>query len=160
MAVAMDSQEARRRMEEGRLYLPGDEAIMAGQMDCLEKQYDSTPRALASRGRRAALLREMFARSVKTVISSRRCTPTGAAAMCISSGVYANFNLTLVDDAHIYVGDCVMFGAQCHGGHGGASPVDPRPPAGPRTRRRPPPPPAARVGGRGRGHPAGRDHRG
>ena len=24
MAVAMDSQEARRRMEEGRLYLPGD----------------------------------------------------------------------------------------------------------------------------------------
>ena len=26
------------------------------------------------------------------------------------SGVYANFNLTLVDDAHIYVGDCVMFG--------------------------------------------------
>ena len=40
MAVAMDSQEARRRMEEGRLYLPGDEAIMAEQMDCLEKQYD------------------------------------------------------------------------------------------------------------------------
>ena len=26
------------------------------------------------------------------------------------SGVYANFNLTLVDDAHIYVGDCVVFG--------------------------------------------------
>ena len=40
MAVAMDSQEARRRMEEGRLYLPGDEAIMAEQTDCLEKQYN------------------------------------------------------------------------------------------------------------------------
>ena len=24
--------------------------------------------------------------------------------------VYANFNLTLVDDTHIYVGDCTMFG--------------------------------------------------
>ncbi|MBQ9616930.1 MAG: sugar O-acetyltransferase, partial [Oscillibacter sp.] len=26
------------------------------------------------------------------------------------SGIYANFNLTLVDDGHIYVGDKVMFG--------------------------------------------------
>ncbi len=28
----------------------------------------------------------------------------------LGSGVYANFNLTLVDDGHIYVGDKVMFG--------------------------------------------------
>ena len=26
------------------------------------------------------------------------------------SNVYANYNLTCVDDGHIYVGDCVMFG--------------------------------------------------
>ena len=30
--------------------------------------------------------------------------------MHLGSGVYANFNLTLVDDGHIYVGDKVMFG--------------------------------------------------
>ena len=28
----------------------------------------------------------------------------------LGSNVYANFNLTLVDDGHIYVGDKVMFG--------------------------------------------------
>ena len=59
MAVAMDSQEARRRMEEGRLYLPGDEAIMAEQMDCLEKQYDYNATRPHEQERRAALLREM-----------------------------------------------------------------------------------------------------
>ena len=26
------------------------------------------------------------------------------------NNIYANFNLTLVDDTHIYVGDCTMFG--------------------------------------------------
>ena len=30
--------------------------------------------------------------------------------MHFGSGIYANFNLTLVDDGHIYVGDQVMFG--------------------------------------------------
>ena len=29
------------------------------------------------------------------------------------NGVYANFNLTLVDDSHIYVGDSTMFGPNC-----------------------------------------------
>ena len=28
-------------------------------------------------------------------------------------GVYANFNLTLVDDTHIYVGDYTLFGPNC-----------------------------------------------
>ena len=38
--------------------------------------------------------------------------------------VYANFGLTMVDDTHIYVGDCTMFGPHCviaTAGH----PIDP-----------------------------------
>lgn len=35
----------------------------------------------------------------------------GGLHLHLGSGVYANFNLTLVDDGHIYVGDKVMFGS-------------------------------------------------
>ena len=34
----------------------------------------------------------------------------GGAHVHFSSNVFANFALTLVDDTHIYVGDCTMFG--------------------------------------------------
>lgn len=36
----MDSKEARKRMEEGRLYLPCDEDILKEQRVYLEKLYD------------------------------------------------------------------------------------------------------------------------
>ena len=111
MAVAMDSQEARRRMEEGRLYLPGDEAIMAEQTDCLEKQYNYNATRPHEQERRAALLREMFAQiGENCYIEPPLHAHWGGRQVHFGSGVYANFNLTLVDDAHIYVGDCVMFG--------------------------------------------------
>lgn len=71
----------------------------------------TTPRALTSRKGAPPCCGKCSPRSVKTVISSRRCTPTGGGRhVHFGSGVYANFNLTLVDDAHIYVGDCVVFG--------------------------------------------------
>lgn len=46
----------------------------------------------------------------------------------LGSHVYANFNLTLVDDTHVYIGDNVMFGPNVTitaAGH----PVDPGPAA-------------------------------
>ena len=85
MAVAMDSQEARRRMEEGRLYLPGDEAIMAEQMDCLEKQYDYNATRPHEQERRAALLREMFAQIGENCYIEPPLHANWAAAMCISA---------------------------------------------------------------------------
>ena len=36
----MTSEESRKRMEEGRLYMPGDDAIMREQTAALEKQYE------------------------------------------------------------------------------------------------------------------------
>lgn len=38
--MKMDSQEAKKRMAEGRLYLPGDEEILKEQAKCLELLYD------------------------------------------------------------------------------------------------------------------------
>ena len=106
MAVAMDSQEARRRMEEGRLYLPGDEAIMAEQTDCLEKQYNYNATRPHEQERRAALLREMFAQiGENCYIEPPLHANWGGRHVHFGSGVYANFNLTLVDDYHTNYSD-------------------------------------------------------
>ena len=84
MAVAMDSQEARRRMEEGRLYLPGDEAIMAEQMDCLEKQYDYNATRPHEQERRAALLREGYSPGTANthVSAAMGCWPIWGGGIC------------------------------------------------------------------------------
>lgn len=84
---------------------------MAEQMDCLEKQYDYNATRPHEQERRAALLREMFAQiGENCYIEPPLHANWGGRHVHFGSGVYANFNLTLVDDAHIYVGDCVMFG--------------------------------------------------
>ena len=38
--VEMTTEESKKRMQEGRLYLPEDEEIMRQQLQCLEKLYD------------------------------------------------------------------------------------------------------------------------
>ena len=57
----MDSKEAKQRMVEGRLYLPGDEQIIAEQMICLERLYDYNETRPLEAEKRALLLKEMFA---------------------------------------------------------------------------------------------------
>ena len=109
--MAMDSYEARLRMEQGRLYPPGDEDILAEQLDCLELQYEYNATRPHEQDRRAALLRRMFASvGENCVIEPPLRANWGGRHVHLGSNVYANFNLTLVDDAHIYVGDSVMFG--------------------------------------------------
>ena len=118
----------------------------------------TTPRALTSRKGAPPCCGKCSPRSVKTVIEPPLHANWGGRHVHFGSGVYANFNLTLVDDAHIYGGDCVMFGPNvtvATAGH----PIEPG------LRRQAMQYNAdvrigSNVGGRGRGHPAGRDHRG
>ena len=56
----MNAKEARQRMEEGRLYPPGDEEIMERQFACLEKLYDFNDTRPSELAKRQELLREMF----------------------------------------------------------------------------------------------------
>ena len=56
----MKTEESVRRMREGRLYLPGDEAILRAQAKCLEALYAYNATQPSETARREALLREMF----------------------------------------------------------------------------------------------------
>lgn len=107
----MTADEARRRMTEGRLYLPVDKEIMAEQRACLEKLYDFNATRPSQTQLREQMLKDMFAEIGEgCYIEPPFHSNFGGKHVHFGHDVYANFNLTLVDDGHIYVGDYVMFG--------------------------------------------------
>lgn len=109
--VVMSTEESKKRMQEGRLYLPEDEEIMHQQMLCLEKLYDYNATRPSEAEKREALLKEMFAEIGEGCYVEPPFHANWAGAnVHFGNNVYANFNLTLVDDTDIYVGDKVMFG--------------------------------------------------
>lgn len=111
MTEMMTSREARERMEQGRLYLPGDPEIAREQQQCLERLYEFNATRPSQQEMRAAMLKEMFAEiGTDCYIEPPFHSNFGGGHVHFGSHIYANFNLTLVDDAHIYVGDYVMFG--------------------------------------------------
>ena len=107
----MTTEESKKRMQEGRLYLPEDENIMHEQMLCLENQYDYNLTRPSEGEKREALLKEMFAEIGEgCYIEPPLHSNWAGKHVHFGRDVYANFNLTLVDDTDIYVGDKVMFG--------------------------------------------------
>ena len=99
------------KLHSGELYLPGDEEIMKEQMACLEKLYDYNATRPSEGEKRTALLKEMFAEIGEGCYVEPPFHANWAGHhVHFGKGVYANFNLTLVDDTHIYVGDYTMFG--------------------------------------------------
>lgn len=99
------------RLHTGELYLPGDEAIMKQQEKCLELLYEYNMTRPGEKEKRNALLKEMFAEIGEDCwIEPPFHANFGGAHMHFGKNVYANFNLTCVDDTHIYIGDYTMIG--------------------------------------------------
>lgn len=106
----MDKNEMRIRMDEGKIYSPDDESIMAEQMLCLEKLYDYNATRPLETEKRQSLLKEMFAQiGEDCYIEPPLRSNWGGRHVHLGNAVYANFNLTLVDDADIFIGDNCMF---------------------------------------------------
>lgn len=99
------------KMHTGELYLPGDEEIIAEQMECLERLYDFNATRPKEQEKRQELLKEMFAEiGTDCYIEPPFHANFGGRHVHFGKNVYANFNLTLVDDSHIYIGDYTMIG--------------------------------------------------
>lgn len=99
-----------RRMKEGKLYQPMDDGIFEEQLLCLERLYDYNMTRPTEQAKREALLKEMFAEiGENCYIEPPFHANFGGKHVHFGNWVYANFNLTLVDDGHIYVGNDVMF---------------------------------------------------
>ncbi|MDD2971283.1 MAG: sugar O-acetyltransferase [Lachnospiraceae bacterium] len=101
----------KERMHTGELYLPGDEEIMVWQTKCLERLYEFNMTRPTEGARREAMLKEMFAEIDEgCYIEPPFHSNLGGGHIHFGKGIYANFNLTCVDDTHIYVGDYTMIG--------------------------------------------------
>lgn len=99
------------RLHTGELYLPGDEEILAEQQKRLDRLYDFNATRPTEWEKREALLKAMFAEIGEgCYIEPPLHSNFGGGHVHFGKNVYANFNLTLVDDTHIYVGDFTMFG--------------------------------------------------
>jgi len=100
-----------KELHSGSLYYPSDDSIMEVQLHCLEKLYDYNATRPLEQEKRTALLKEMFAEIGEgCYIEPPFHANWGGHYVHFGNKVYANFNLTLVDDTHIYVGDCTKFG--------------------------------------------------
>ena len=107
----MDSKEAKKRMMEGRIYPPGDEEIMAEQVVCMQKLWEYNQIQPKDMDKRFAKLQDMFAEIGEgSYIEPPLHANFGGKHVHFGKNVYANYNLTMVDDTHIYVGDNTMIG--------------------------------------------------
>ena len=99
------------KMHACELYQSLDEDLVNWQLQCLDRLYEFNMTRPTEMDKRKTLLKEMFAEiGEDCYIEPPFHSNFGGHHVHFGNSVYANFNLTLVDDTHIYVGDHTMFG--------------------------------------------------
>ena len=112
------------RMQSGKLYFCTDEEIAKEQLECLEILYDYNHTRPSESQKREQILKNLLAEIGENCYIEPPLHANWGKYTHFGNNVYANFNLTLVDDTDIFVGDNVMFGPNviiATAGH----PVDP-----------------------------------
>lgn len=105
-----EKEKSYEKMKNGRLFVFSDE-LADDQRKCLRLQYEYNNTSPDEGERRGELLKQMFAEIGEgSYIEPPLRANWGGHFVHLGKKVYANFNLTLVDDCEIYVGDNVMFG--------------------------------------------------
>ena len=95
MRKQFSEEEERRRMMEGKLYLPTGEELLADQAVCLERLYEYNHTRPSQNEEREALLKEMFAEIGEGVYLEPPFHANWAGHhVHMGKNVYANFNLT------------------------------------------------------------------
>ena len=101
----------REKIHAGVIYQPNDPTIMEEQLGYLDlmDEYNRTPRRLQAE--RYEMLKKLFAEvGENCYIESPYFANWGGHHVHLGSNIYANAGLKLVDDTHIYIGDCTMLG--------------------------------------------------
>ena len=99
------------RMEKGLLYDCSDPEICSVQDEFKGKVQEYNQLGACDPERREQCMRQMLAECKEgCYIEAPFYANWGGHHVHFGSRIYANYNLTMVDDGHIYVGDYVMFG--------------------------------------------------
>ena len=100
----------RERMHTGELYDTQDASIVEEQVKCLEVLYDFNATRPSQMKEREALMKKLFAEVGEGCYIEPPLHANWGKYTHLGDYVYANFNLTLVDDTHVYIGNHVMIG--------------------------------------------------
>lgn len=101
----------KEKMQAGVLYQCADEEIMAEQRAGLSAMHEFNRTDPRETERRSALLREMLAEVGEgCYVEGQMYCNWGGKHVYFGKNVYANFNLTIVDDGIVRIGDAVQFG--------------------------------------------------
>ena len=99
------------RMTAGLIYDPGDEEIVREQGPFQDRLWEFNQLKPTQTAEKERYMKEVFAECGEgCYIELPFRANWGGHHVHMGSWVYANSNLTLVDDGHIYIGDHVMFG--------------------------------------------------
>ena len=99
------------KMVAGLLYNPEDKEIIDEQMIYMDKLWEFNQLKPSEYEKKVQYMKEVFAECGEdNYIELPFRANWGGHHVHFGSRVYANFNLTMVDDGHIYVGDYVMIG--------------------------------------------------
>ena len=103
--------DIKKRMHSGELYLPRDEELMREQMKYQDMLCDYNMTKPSESEKRTAMLQEMLGDCGEDVYREAPFYANWGGHHChFGKMVYANYNLTCVDDTHIYIGNYTMIG--------------------------------------------------
>ena len=99
------------KMVKGLIYNPSDEEIMSEQIQYQDKLWEFNQLKPSQYAEKVKFMKELFAEcGDHCYIELPFRANWGGHHVHFGSGIYANSNLTIVDDGHVYVGDKVMLG--------------------------------------------------
>lgn len=99
------------QMLSGQIYDPADKNLMLRQFRCLDRLHRFNRTHPWSVKKRARLLKKMFAEiGEDCYVTPPLNANWGGRHVHFGNNIYVNFGFTVVDDTHIYVGDCTEFG--------------------------------------------------
>lgn len=100
----------RDRMHGQKVYYCTDESLAREQLECLDLLYDFNHTRPTELNVRQKILQSIFAEMGENCYIEPPLHANWGKHTHLGKNVYANFNLTLVDDTHIYIDDYVMIG--------------------------------------------------
>lgn len=101
----------RTYLHDSSLYYPTDPDIMSEQLGYMELLYDYNQTRPCQQELRQKLLKQMFAEiGEDCYVEPPLHANWGGHHIHFGNQVYVNFSLTVVDDTHVYVGDCTKIG--------------------------------------------------
>lgn len=98
------------KMKSGEIYDPGEADLLAKQVKVNQLVYDYNHTPVIEREKRQELIKQIFAGTGENITIETPFNANWGSNTTLGNNFYANFNMSLVDDADITIGDFVKFG--------------------------------------------------